>query len=66
MLAKEGVTAAEMSRRLGKSRLYMTTLFANERVPTIGTMTSVCKELNYDLLVRSRDDGYEITIDPPE
>lgn len=63
IMDREGISAAEMSRRLGKSRLYMSTIFNNQRVPTVGTITRVCEELNYELLVRSCDDGFEITID---
>ncbi len=66
IISKEGLSATEVSKRIGKTRQYMTTLFSHHRIPQADTMARICDVVGYDLLVRSRDDGYEITIDPPE
>ena len=66
IIDKENLSATEVSLRVGKTRKYMSTLFSHHRIPQADTMAGICDAIGYDLLVRSRDDGYEILIDPPE
>lgn len=65
IIDRENLSATAVSLRIGKTRKYMSTLFSHERIPQADTMAGICDVVGYDLLVRSREDGYEITIDPP-
>lgn len=64
IIAKEGLTDSEVSSRIGKSPRYLDSIRYRHAMPKTDTMATVCDAIGYDLLVRSRDDGYEIEIDP--
>lgn len=66
ILAKEGISSIQASRKIGKSDAYLSSIIAKGTSPGVSTMAGICDVLDYDLLVRSRNDGFELTIDPPE
>lgn len=66
ILAKEGITPTEAARKIGRSDAYLSSIIAKDTSPKVSTMAGICDALDYDLLVRSRSDGYELNIDPPE
>jgi len=66
MLEKEQVSTIEASKALGKSRGYLSSVIAQRVIPKADTLAAICNVLGYDLIARSRVDGYEFTIDPPE
>ena len=66
ILIREDVSTIQASRSLCKSDGYMTAILAKKTIPTADTMAAICDALGYDLIARSREDGYEFTIDPPE
>ena len=65
IMRREGVSGKELSLRLDKSPSYISVLLAEKKSTKISTMAHVCEELGYDLIARSRDDGFEFFIDPP-
>lgn len=66
MLEREQVSTIQASKALGKSRGYLSSVIAQRVIPKADTMAGICDTLGYDLIARSREDGYEFTIDPPE
>lgn len=66
MLDKEGVSTIQASKNMGKSRGYLSSVISQRVIPKADTMAAICDTLGYDLIARSREDGYEFTIDPPE
>lgn len=66
ILDKEGVSTIQASVTMGKSKGYVSAILSTKAMPKTDTMAKVCDALGYDLIARSREDGYEFTIDPPE
>jgi len=58
--------AYQASERMGRNKRYINSVMAHGYVPKLDTMASIMDAIDYDLLVRSRQDGTEIIIDPPE
>jgi hypothetical protein len=56
----------DASERMGKSPTFVGSIVSKGRMPKLDTMAAVMDAIDYDLLVRSRQDGTEIIIDPPE
>lgn len=59
-------SAYKTSENMGRNKRYISVLMARNIVPRLDTMASIMDAIDYDLLVRSRQDGTEIIIDPPE
>lgn len=66
ILDKEGVSSTRASERIGKNKSYVSVILSNHVIPKTDTMAAICDAVGYDLIARSREDGYEFTIDPPE
>lgn len=66
ILDKDGLTAIQASERMGKSKTYVNNIISKETIPRADNMAAICDAVGYDLIARSREDGYEFTIDPPE
>ena len=56
----------EASVRMGKKPFYINSAISKGAVPSADNLASIMDAIDYDLLVRSRQDGTEIIIDPPE
>ena len=63
ILRREGVSAERAALSMGKSKSYLTALLARQTDPRMSTMVSVCDSMGYELVARSRDDGFEFVID---
>jgi len=66
ILAREGLTPIQASRRIGRNQNYIASLLYKKTVPKISTYAGILYELGYDLVAKSREDGFEFHIDPPE
>jgi len=66
ILEKEGITTIQASRKMGRSDGYLSATIAKKASPRVDIMADICDALDYDLLVRSREDGFELYIDPPD
>jgi len=66
MLDRENASTIQVSRELGKSDGYITAILAKRTIPKADTMSSICDVLGYELVAKSRDDDFEIPIDPQE
>lgn len=64
MLAREGVTARDVSRRMGRHDAYLSVTLNRGSVPRTDTFAKMADALGYDLVVVNRDDGHEMRIDP--
>ena len=60
-----GRSMQSMSLQLGRSRNYITQTIQNLSVSKVDTVAEIADVCGYDLLLRKRDDGSEIVIDPP-
>lgn len=66
IVSKSGRATIAISESLGRSRGYLASYIANKRTPNIRLLAELGNELGYDLLVRNRETGDEIIIDPPK
>jgi len=66
ILAREGLTPIQASRKIGHNQGYMAAIFSKKTVPKVSTYAGILYPLGYDLVARSREDGFEFSIDPPE
>ena len=61
-----GVSLSEISRRLGKSRVYASNVAAPGRSPALATVADIADVLDYRLAVVDVATGKEVgTIEPP-
>ena len=51
LMDREGVSKAELARRVGKSRAYVTQSLGGDRNMTLGTLASFADALNADAVV---------------
>ena len=51
LMEQQGVTKAELARRVGKSRAYVTQSLGGDRNMTLGTLASFADALNADAVV---------------
>lgn len=66
LVKESGASTIAISDAMGRSRGYLSAYIANKRTPNIRLLAELGDELGYDLLLRERKTGREITIDPPE
>lgn len=66
VVSDSGKSMYRVSLDMGKSKLYIAQVVHANRLPTIRTMAEICDATGHDLLVRNRETGREIVIDPPE
>lgn len=60
------LSTVETSLKMGRSRGYLSSYIARGNEPGITLMAEICDAIGYDLLIRNRNDGTEIIIDPPK
>ena len=63
---KEGIVGTKLSAAMGKSKNYISAVMSRGSDPHCETMATILDAVNYDLIARSRDDGFEFTIAPPD
>ncbi len=58
LMERQGISKAELARRVGKSRAYVTQSLGGDRNMTLGTLASFADALNADAVVdlKPRDD----------
>lgn len=61
-----GLTKAELARRMGRNDNYIRGYVTRGSIPKVDTFAEIADVSGYDLLVRHRQSGEEIIIDPPE
>jgi len=66
MLEREHISTIEASKMMGRSKGYVSNLISRHTIPRADTMAAICDAMGYDLIARSREDGYEFHIDPSE
>lgn len=66
MLTIEGISSIQASRRMNRSDGYLSRTISGGLTPGAGKLAEIGDALGYDLLLRKRDDGTEIIIDPPK
>ena len=64
ILARENVSAPTISKRIGRNRAYVNTIFASESMPQTDTLVTILDACGYDLIARNRADGTEHVIEP--
>lgn len=66
ILSREGLSPVQASRKIGHNQNYLASIFYKKTVPKVSTYAGILYELGYDLVARSREDGFEFHISPPE
>lgn len=56
----------QISKKIGRSKLYIGSYLSKKQKPNIELMAEIGDATGHDLLVRNRETGREIIIDPPE
>lgn len=60
-----GLSMYAVSKLMGKTPIYIGALFSRGSTPRTDTYATIADACGYDLLLRKRDNGAEILIDPP-
>jgi len=63
MLEESGLTGTEVSRRLGKSRKYMSTILTTNRIPQLDTLAKMADSMGYQVIIRGHGAEYVIEAD---
>lgn len=66
IVRESGQTLRSISTTIGRSQNYMAATVQNDSAPKADTIAEIADACGYDLLLRKRDDGSEIIIDPRE
>jgi len=66
MMHVSGLSVRKLGTALGKSPQYMKQTLYGGTIPSSKKLAAIADACGYDLLVRNRDDGTEIIIDPPD
>jgi len=61
-----GKSMYAISLDMGKSKLYIAQAVHRQRIPTLRTFAEICEATGHELIVRNKETGREIVIDPPE
>ena len=61
-----GLSQYELSKRMGRSKSYVSVYLANGISPRIGLAAEIADAAGCDLLVRNRETGEEEIVEPPE
>lgn len=56
----------QVSRSIGRSKLFIGRYVSRKVPPGAELLAEICDVTGHDLLVRNRETGREIVIDPPE
>ena len=65
MMKREHKSKREVSKVMGKSPRYLDPIVYDGRSPRVDTFAGIVDAMGYDLVARSRDDGFEFRVDPP-
>lgn len=66
MQRHKGASNSAVSSAMGKSPRYLDPILYGDRSPQVDNFAAMCDVLDFDLLVRAREDGMELIIDPPD
>jgi len=59
ILQRESLPPTKVSQEMGHTRTYLNTLMSGNRECRLGTLIEFCESTEYELIVRSKNDGYE-------
>ena len=62
ILNRESLSPTRISVEMGHSRTYLNTLMSEKKECQLSTLTKFCEITGYELIVRSKEDGYEFDI----
>ena len=62
IIEREELSITDVSRKMGHERAYLNTRLARGN-PKTSTLATFCEVVGYELVVRSKDDGFEFVID---
>lgn len=60
-----GKKITSVSLDMGRARLFLSSYVSRDRLPSIELMAEIADVTGHDLLLRNRESGREIIIDPP-
>lgn len=60
------LSTVDTSRKMGRSRAFLSTYTTRGNEPRVGLFAEILDAIGYDLIVRKRDDGSEIRIEPSQ
>ena len=66
IVSSSGKSMQSISLAIGRTRTYINSTIQNRSISHVDTVAAVADVCGYDLLLRKRDDGTEIIIDPPQ
>ena len=66
VIAQSGANKTELARKLGRGENYISNYSVKGNIPRTDTFAAIADVSGFDLIVRKRDDGTEMTIDPPK
>jgi len=61
-----GMPMSRASSLAGRSNLFIARYMSDKKSPGTNVLAEICDVTGHDLLVRNRETGREIIIDPPE
>ena len=62
ILKRESLSPTKVSVAMGHGRSYLNTLFTEDRECKLPTLYEFCEATGYEIVIRSKDDGYEFTL----
>ena len=62
ILKRESLSPAKVSRDMGHARTYLNTIFSEGGNCKLETLREFCEATGYQLVVRSKADGYEFDL----
>lgn len=66
VVSDSGRSITEVCRAMGRGDLFLSSYASRGRIPGIELMAEICDSTGHDLIVRNRETGLEIPIDPPQ
>ena len=63
ILVREGANAYDISRLIRRTRTYVINIISRKLDTRVSTLVEILDALGYDLVARSREDGFEFDID---
>lgn len=62
ILERESLSPTSLSLALGRERRYISTLLSKNHAMKINTLLEICDKTGYELVIRSKEDGYEFDL----
>lgn len=66
IVADGNMPMTHISRAMGRSHLFISRYTTRSIPPGVELLAEVCDATNHELIVRNKETGREIVIDPPE